>query len=205
MAINEKAARLASLKARIEQEHVRMGLLSDVWFWPERDGVKGFLGAAPIIVAGLNPSKGRGRPRRGLKETDEFFYRCLREEGLVDAHITDVVKIRATKKDAPLLFYNPTILKLHRDYFIREVKIVQPAVVVVVGIDAWNVLRGWNLIAPEGRQEFIFRVSAKSNVAVIRTVHPAATRFPKRTAERRARFRKDVRQAYKLAHSRGIH
>ncbi len=92
----KKIARLVSLKARIERAHARMRLLSNVWFWPVRDRVKGFLGTAPIIVAGLNPS-GKGQVRRTHKKktkpTDKFFYSSLRQAGLAGAHITDIIKI----------------------------------------------------------------------------------------------------------------
>ncbi len=195
-----KAARLALLKARIEREHRRKRLFSTVWFWPGRDGVKGFLGTAPIIVAGLNPSK--GRTRTGPHQTDKFFYRCLRQAGLAGAHITDIIKISATRGDVPLLTYDPRILRLHRKYFRDEVKVIEPAAVVVMGDETWNILRGWRRIIPTGDHGFVFRVPGGSTVPALHTVHPAATRWPQRTAERRTRFKKTIQEARRLLDSR---
>ena len=192
----KKRGYLEALKHRIEAKHARMNSTHEVWFWRNRDHVKGFLGTAPVIVAGLNPSKGRRRP--GPSETDKFFYRCLRKEGLANSHITDIIKIRAQRKDVPLLLYDPRILRLHRRYFKEEVRIVQPAVVVILGDQVLDVLRGWHFVVPDDHDQWVFKTPGGHKAAVVLTVHPAATRWPKRTAERRVRFRRDIREARRL-------
>lgn len=187
---------LKALECRIKAEHARMKPLPSVWFWPGSDGVKGFLGTAPVIVAGLNPSK--GRRDSGPHETDKFFYDCLREEGLAEAHVTDIVKVAAVRDDVPLLLYDPTMAQLHREYFEEEVRIVQPVVVVVLGHQVLDVLRGWHFVVPDERKRWVFELPRGRKAEAVLTVHPAATRWPKVTAERRARFRRDVREARQL-------
>ncbi len=185
---------LEALRDRIEADHPQLKFPSELWFWPEdRSGVRGFLGINQVIVAGLNPSKGTGP-----SETDKFFYHCLLEEGLGDAHLTDLVKIRATRNDVPLLFYNPSILQLHRGYFAEEVNILLPAVVIALGREVLDVLRGWAFAVPDGRENFAFKLPNGSRAAVILTVHPSATRWPTRTKERRERFIKDIREARRV-------
>jgi len=173
-----------------------------VWFWPKQDSVEGFLGTSPVIVAGLNPSLGRPpRRSREKKKSDDFFYGCLRKEGLANAHITDLIKIRATRSDTPPLFYNPRISRLHRRYFRKEVTIIKPAVLVALGRNALEVLRGWSLVVPEGERQWVLKASEERKIPVILTVHPAATVYRKTTEERRRRFREDIRKAHQLLSS----
>jgi uracil-DNA glycosylase len=195
----EKAVLLEGLRDRIKADHARLKVPSDLWFWPEQEGVMGFLGTARVIVTGSNPSMGRHKTAKtGKHKTDNFFYRCLREEGMENAHLTDLVKIRATRTDVPLLFFNPDILQRHRDYFALEARIMQPAVVIALGDYVLDVLRGWGFVTATGPAQFMFKVPDVGETPVIRTVHPAATRWPARTKERQERFRKDVREARRV-------
>lgn len=172
----------------------------DVWFWPERDGVKGFLGTAPLVVAGLNPSK--GRPRPGPRASDLFFYRCLHAERLENVHVTDIIKIRSTGIDVPLLLFDPAISQLHRRYFERELRIVRPAVMVVMGRLTLDVLRGWRFVVRVGPRQWGFQGPGGRKTVVLLTVHPGATRWPKVTAERCARFQRDIKAARRLLEAR---
>lgn len=47
---------LRKLQDRIKARHVRMRPPQDVWFWPLRHNVEGFLGTGPIMIVGLNPA-----------------------------------------------------------------------------------------------------------------------------------------------------
>jgi hypothetical protein len=50
-----------------------------------------------------------------------------------------------------------------------------------VGDKVLDVLRGWGFVAVTGSTEFIFKVPDGSDVLVIHTVRPAATRWPAKT------------------------
>ena len=54
---------LRKLQDRIKARHARMRPPQDVWFWPLRHNVQGFLGTGPIMIVGLNPSRPRRRAR----------------------------------------------------------------------------------------------------------------------------------------------
>ena len=193
---------LKKLQHRIEARHARMRPPQDVWFWPERHGVQGFLGTGPLMIVGLNPSKPRRRVRslpESVKarlwpgtETDRFFYHYLSKQRLANAHITDLFKAKATASEVPLLLYDPRTSERHRRYFKRELAIVRPRAVVALGQQVMDVLRGWGLVVRDGTASWSLRVPGNRPAAVVATVHPAATRWPKRTAERRRRFRRDI-------------
>ena len=119
------------------------------------------------------------------------------KQGQASAHLTDLIKVRATANDVPLLFYNPRVSVRHRRYFKHEVDIVRPRVMVALGQQVVDVLRGWGFVVPDGTG-WKFKVSGKHKAAVIATVHPAATRWPQKTLERRRRFRRDMRRARRL-------
>jgi hypothetical protein len=48
----------------------------------------------------------------------------------------------------PLLFYSPRVSARHRRYIKHEVDIIRPRVVVTLGQQVPNVLRGWGFSLP---------------------------------------------------------
>ncbi len=196
----------AEQKAALEVLHNRIVAENrgKTWFWcegfgDECHGISGFLGAAPLIITGLAPATGFNPATGKLKNsrsgtTYGFFFDLLREEGLEDAHLSDLFKVRTAKKDVPLLLYNPEMINLHKGYFLEEAQIVRPTILVALGTEVFDVLRGWGLVAPNGNG-WIFNVPGGGNATVVSTVHPAATRWPQRTTERQARFRQDIHKA----------
>ncbi len=191
----EQTAALKALHSRIVADHNVMTPQWKTWFWcegfgDECHGISGFFGTAPIIVTGLNPATGKSK--NSTSETAYgFFFDSLREEGLEDAHLSDLFKARAAKKDVPLLLYDPEMINLHRDYFLEEARILQPSILVALGTEVFDVLRGWKLVVPDGK-DWVFNVPGGGRATVVPTVHPAATRWPQRTAERQAQFKQDI-------------
>ncbi|HHT9152730.1 MAG TPA: uracil-DNA glycosylase family protein, partial [Candidatus Hypogeohydataceae bacterium YC40] len=128
----------------------------DVWFYPscekckenrwnqekkpgeEREEcqgfkIKGFLGTKDIIFLGLNPSYGAFP-----SDNDKFFYDCLSNRDFENAHITDLIKIRAKGKGSK----HESIDKLHEDkrivkeqveFLKREIEIIEPKIIVTLG------------------------------------------------------------------------
>jgi hypothetical protein len=111
----------------------------DVWFFPERDGVKGWSGAAPIMFVGLNPSMGTFPP----KADDFLLYRSLSHAGLYDAHITDLLKIRLNGKLVKESFANSDLVRLHKAWMMEEVELLDPILIVALGHKTFTYLEAW--------------------------------------------------------------
>jgi len=111
----------------------------DVWFFPERPGVKGWSGAAPIMFVGLNPSMGTFPP----KADDFLLYRSLSHAGLYDAHITDLLKIRLNGKLVKESFANSDLVRLHKAWMNEEVRLLDPYLIVALGDKTFRILRKW--------------------------------------------------------------
>jgi len=90
--------------------------------------VKGFLGTQDIIFLGLNPSLGHFPSKY-----DKFFYEELRKNGFKNAHITDLIKIKAPNKKINELLKNEKVLKEQLGFLIEEIKIIKPRIIVVLG------------------------------------------------------------------------
>ena len=110
----------------------------DVWFFPERDGVKGWCGAAPIIFVGLNPSMGTFPSKADL-----MFYKSLLQNGLSDAHISDLYKIRLNGKSVSKSFARPELQQLHRTWLMKEVRHLDPYFIVALGHKTYGILKEW--------------------------------------------------------------
>ncbi len=108
-----KAQLLHQLEQRIASE------LKDVWLFPQRGAVSGFLGTAPIVIVGWRPSRS---PFPNV-DANKAFYDILTEFGLENAHLTNVIKSRG-RKDEP----DPSNFPLHEEIFVRELEI----------LDAWH-------------------------------------------------------------------
>ena len=133
------AAALAELKARITQDLDHRG--QEAWFFLFWDGVRGWEGTDPVFFVGLNPSEGRRTPFPS--KADQLFYRSLAAHGFADAHLTDVVKAKATNKHAPAMLRDQDLMALHRAWFLEEVRIIQPRLVVALTRKVESLLRDW--------------------------------------------------------------
>lgn len=129
---------LARLRARIIDELFVQGW-REVWFFPSWDGVKGWQGTDRIMFVGLNPSGGGHFPSRA----DRGFYNQLRSRGFTNAHLTDVVKVKATGREVSAVLQNKALMHLNRRYICEEVEILRPHLVVALGRKTHSLLRQW--------------------------------------------------------------
>lgn len=132
-----KQRRLRELRRRIVDD-VYTSQWREVWFFPPLDGVKGWQGEQDIMFVGLNPSTGHFSPER-----PSMFYDAIKHNNFTEAHVTDVIKERATANEARVLLRDPSCLRRHRGYFMEEVAILAPRLIVPVGEDAARVLKAW--------------------------------------------------------------
>ena len=110
----------------------------NVWFFPEQAGVKGWSGTAPIMFVGLNPSTG-AFPSKAVY----LLYNSLRKNGLPNAHITDILKIRLDRRLVEEAFANRELVQLHKGWLREEVRILKPNLIVALGKQALVKLKGW--------------------------------------------------------------
>lgn len=128
--------------AKIHVECFNMNAqFSSAWFFPSYNGVKGFLGTDKIIIVALNPSYGRF-PSRGV----EFLYKCMKDYGFENAHLTDIIKHRLTGSECRKLKENrrlfSQILEKNVGWLKREVAILGGSVqIVAIGKEAYDILR----------------------------------------------------------------
>ena len=178
---DEKARRLADLGTGIVEELKARGY--EPWLWPRCENVAGWEGTAPIIFSALNPSKGGGENRFPTR-ADRMLFWCLSENGFADAHLTDVLKAKATNDDAPSFLRNNSFMEVHRAWLLEEVAIVRPRLIVAVGQRAHDFLRRW--LSDDERLRCI--------------PHYAwAVRFPKRAGTRFADAMVDLRRQVGVA------
>lgn len=130
---------LAALKARITQDLDHRG--QRAWFFPSLDGVRGWEGTDPVFFVGLNPSAGRGTPFPS--KADQLLYRSLAAHGFADAHLTDAVKAKATGKGIQVILADDEQRQQHRTWFLEEVRIIQPRLVVALAREVESLLRDW--------------------------------------------------------------
>lgn len=133
----DRASALAELKARITQDLAAKG--HRAWFWPRWNGVSGFEGTAPIIFVGLNPSTGTF-PNRA----DKLLYHHLAMNGFADAHLTDAMKYHTPNTDVPAILADGAMTDLHQKWLAEEVQIIQPRLIVALGLTkTYDLLRRW--------------------------------------------------------------
>lgn len=100
----------------------------DVWFYPEHPkikGVKGYLGTQDIIFVGLNPSRGKFPSK-----ADDFFYEELKKNGFKNAHLTDLIKLRATEKEVNSLLKNKEFICEQIEILKKEIEAIKPTLIV---------------------------------------------------------------------------
>lgn len=108
----------------------------DVWFYPEFIGVKGYMGTQDVMFVGLNPSRGNFPSK-----ADEFFYEELKNQGFSNAHLTDLIKLRATNKEANTLLKNEKFMDEQIEILIREISVVNPILIVAIHRKVERILR----------------------------------------------------------------
>lgn len=199
---SSKQRQLEELRERIKRTHASMNPPRKVWFWPDHwdeGGARGFIGTAPTPVLGLNPSDPKGdeyTPFERWNERSKWFYRTLREDGFGGAHLSDVFKQRSQRDDLPLLTHNSSALIRHKAYLVAEAEIIKPAVVVVMGFEALNVLRGMGLVV--GTTQEKFRFASPSGLVPIKLTYHPYVRYQKMKVKVRAKFKRDLREARKI-------
>lgn len=138
MTTDHKVQDLRTLWDHIVQELAILVPGGEPWPYPSTDGISGWYGTGPVMFVTYVPATGRvwaGTPT-------DFFYRAIRANGLEESHITDLIKVRAKTEDADALFGDAGLVAKSRGYLLREIQIVQPQVIVVVGESASGVAVG---------------------------------------------------------------
>ena len=108
----------------------------EVWFYPEYEGVMGYLGTQDIAFVGSNPGCSCFPT-----PYDRVFYKVLKDTGFEKAHLTDVLKIRVKGEKVDEYFKDQALLNRNLEYLSREFKIIQPRLVVALGKRAERILR----------------------------------------------------------------
>ena len=161
-----KRKRLAMLRKEIiNRDEIERWL--EVWFFPEYKGVKGFLGTQDVMFVGSNPSTGRFPSKYDVrpKMVVVWFYEQLRKHGFENAHITDLMKIRASGKEVDELFGNQSLFNEQLKFLMKEVEIVRPKMVVAMGNKCYNILK------------------ERVDIKIVKILHYSSTRFPKNKAK----------------------
>jgi uracil-DNA glycosylase len=171
----DKARRLARLRARIVRD-LYLDQWRDVWFFPSLDGVKGWQGTKDIMFVGLNPSTGRFPDRACL-----LLYGHLKRRGFAGAHLTDVIKERATGPNVSPISRDTTRMERYRRYLLEEIRILRPRLVVAMGRRTLSILTTWRLPATS-----------------LRWMPHYAARFPSPTTRRRfGKAMAEIQKAYR--------
>jgi hypothetical protein len=138
--MNKKQKKLLELMGTIQRECFKRKMgLNGTWFFPEHNGVKGFLGTDKIVFVGMNPSCGRF-PSRAV----EFFYDCLKKHKLENVHLTDVIKSRLSNRDYARLKNDNAMLDINIDWLKEEIFILDRNYrvrIVALGKDTYKLLR----------------------------------------------------------------
>lgn len=152
---------------RIKLDKLRKKVINDlyikkwieVWFFPEYNKVKGFLGTQNIMFVGLNPSYSCFPTK-----VDKFFYEQLKKYGFENAHLTDLIKIRTKNENIHKILGDKQVLMEQIRFLIKEIEIINPKVIIALGKKCYDALRN-NL--------------KKKNIKIIQLIHYSSTRFPK--------------------------
>jgi hypothetical protein len=139
--IRKTEKKLLKLMAEIHLECFNMDTqFNSAWFFPPYNGVKGFLGTDKTVIVALNPSYGKF-PSRG----DIFLYKCMKEYGFENAHLTDIIKHKLTGSEYTKLKKNSQlfnqILEENVRWLKREITILAGDVkIVAIGKEAYDIL-----------------------------------------------------------------
>lgn len=154
-----------------------------VYFWNRRYGVAGWSGTDPIFIVGSYPS-------RSFFPTDAdiFFYGELRANWLNNAHLTDVLKASASPKDFDVLRADADVMQESKFCLAREIEIIRPRLVVVMGDKARKLIEDW---LPDLR-----RASDLDPSDVVYISHYTAGFYPGKS-HMRAQFQQEIRAVAK--------
>lgn len=134
--MNEKTWKLEKLRWQITNNVFRNQKKDDVWFYPDYNGVKGYMGTDNIIVVGPNPSLTGDFPEK----PNEILYDELKKCSLQNSHLTDFIKIRISNSRVDKFLKSPHI-KSQIKFFEKEVKILNTKIIFLLGDRAkriWN-------------------------------------------------------------------
>ncbi len=139
--MKEKIENLEKLKKKIIKETKER-----VWFYSEeyeefkrpasRHGVKGWFGTQDIFFIGSNPSKNSSKDPHNVN----FFFEQLKANKFENAHLTDLVKIRAGNAEAEEVIKKN--LKKQKKYLDKEIEILKPKLIVVMGRRCERFIKG---------------------------------------------------------------
>lgn len=138
-------------KLKALERKIKRTTREETWFYPEYNKVKGWLGIQPIMFVGPNPSCNTFPTRY-----TDFFYEQLEKNGFGNAHLTDLIKIRARNDDADTVIdkaFNEQI-----KFFEEEIKIIEPKIIVMMGDRAKRKLEEFNY--EDKRIYFIYHYSS---------------------------------------------
>lgn len=146
---NKKIRRLLELRNKISTECFVSnrkfdGIIpKETWFFPEHNGVKGYLGTDKIVFVCLNPSLGSFPSKSVL-----IFYRALKKYGFQNAHLTDVIKVRLSPKQYYKVKKNKVLfnklLERHIKWLKKELRIIDKKFnfkIVAIGNEAYYLLK----------------------------------------------------------------
>ena len=154
--IDAKLDRLRLLRQKIVNE-MYLDRWLDVWFFPRHAGVAGWEGTQGVMFVGLNPSTG-AFPNKA----DDFLYIQLKAHRFAEAHLTDLIKLRATGQKA-LSWYKAMryrrfeddterqLLDMQSGYLVEEQAILKARLIVAMGKGRAELLKG--LFGPSVRVE----------------------------------------------------
>lgn len=151
----------------------------ETWFYDKdkiSKGIKGWLGTQPIMFVGSNPSCNKSDNSSYTK----FFYNQLKKNGFANAHLTDLIKIRGTNKEADKLI--DKTLKKQIKFFKEEIDIIKPKLIVLMG----------------GRtQRKIKKLKQKHEELNFKHIyHYSSIRFPKKNKNKFIQQMKKVKKLY---------
>ena len=109
------------------------------WFFPPYDGVKGFFGTNEVMFVCQKPST---QPGTFPRKRSNRLYKLLKENGLGNAHLTDLVKCRGLAGRLTKEQINNCL-----PYLKEEIALLQPKLIVAVGNEVFKTLRKLELPA----------------------------------------------------------
>jgi uracil-DNA glycosylase family 4 len=97
------------------------------WYFPEYNGVEGFLGEKTYIFVCSQPHEGVFNPESIFG--DKCLYQCMKKYRFTNSHLTDLVKCRGPKgKELEKTEINNCIKWLR-----KEIELVNPKAIIAVG------------------------------------------------------------------------